>query len=155
MSENLPVRSDDPWRLDDKVKYQLLSPDDYHQKKCLVVGAGNSAVEAAVQLTGFRREGAAVTFTSHNEVTLVVRSDFKGDLKLANKINVYDCVDAGRIKVFFRTAIKEIRAREVMLMDAGTGEERACIPNDYVFALIGSEKPTKFLESMGIRAWPK
>jgi len=106
-------------------------------------------------LTGFRREGERVTFTSHNEVTLVVRSDFKGDLKLANKINVYDCMDAGRIKVFFRTAVKEIRAREVMLMDAGTGEERACIPNDYVFALIGSEKPTKFLESMGIRAWPK
>ncbi len=132
------VWSDDSWRLDDKVKYQLSNADEYRDKKCMVVGAGNSAVEAAVQLTG------------HNEVTLVVRSDFKGDLKLANKIKVYDCMDAGRIKVFFRTKVKEIRERDVMLLDAGTGEEKACIPNDYVFALIGSEKPTKFLESIGV-----
>ena len=135
----IPLWSDDSWRLDDKVKYRLSNADEYRDKKCLVVGAGNSAVEAAVQLTG------------HNEVTLVVRSDFKGDLKLANKIKVYDCMDAGRIKVFFRTKVKEIRERDVVLLDAKTGEEKACIPNDYVFALIGSEKPTKFLEGIGIR----
>jgi thioredoxin reductase (NADPH) len=107
----IPARLDASWHLDEKVKYRLSNPDDYRQKRCLVVGAGNSAVEAAVELAGFRREGERIMFTRDNEVTLVVRSDFKGDLKLANKMNVYDCSDAGRIKVFFRTAIKEIRER--------------------------------------------
>ncbi len=136
---------------DDKVKFKLSDPDDYVDRNCMVVGAGNSAIEAAVALTGFTREGERITFARNTEVTLVVRSDFKGDLKLGNKIDVYDCIEAGRIKVFFRTAIKEIREKEVVLMDARTKEERACIPNDYIFALIGSEKPVKFLESLGIR----
>ena len=120
-------------------------------RSCIVVGAGNSAIEAAIALTGFTREGDQIKFTRDNEVTLVIRSDFKGDLKLGNKIDVYDCIEAGRIKAFFRTAIKEVKEKEVVLMDARTKEEKSRIPNDYIFALIGSEKPTKFLEGLGIR----
>jgi thioredoxin reductase len=146
----LPVRTPPPYE-DTKVKYKLSDPDDFVGKKCIVVGAGNSAIEAAVDLTGFRREGDSFRFTRDNEVTLVIRSDFKGDLKLGNKMNVYDCIDAGRIKVFFRTEIKEIKENEVVLMDARTKEEKARLANDYVFALIGGEKPTKFLEGLGIR----
>ncbi|HYP27675.1 MAG TPA: NAD(P)-binding domain-containing protein [Blastocatellia bacterium] len=136
---------------DSKVKYRLTDPDDYSGRKCVVVGAGNSAVEAAVDLCGLRRDGDGMTFTRDNEVTLVVRSDFKADLKLGNKMNVYDCMDKGRIKVYFRAEIKEIKEGEVVLKDVKTGEEKARIPNDYVFALIGGEKPTKFLESLGVK----
>jgi len=57
-------------------------------------------------------------FTRQNEVTLAVRSDFKGDLKLGNKMNIFDCMDAGRIKVHFHTSVKEIGEREVVLADA-------------------------------------
>jgi thioredoxin reductase len=92
-----------------------------------------------------------ISFTRDNEVTLVVRSDFKGDLKLGNKMNVYDCMDAGKIKVYFRTEIKEITENEVVLMDTRSKEERARLANDYIFALIGGEKPTKFLEGIGIK----
>ncbi len=133
-----------------KVKYSLSDPDDYVQRKCIVVGAGNSAVEAAVDLTGFRRDGDRFTFTRDNEVTLVVRSDFKGDLKLGNKMNIFDCMDAGRIKVHFRTSVKEVSQREAVLADARNGKERARIENDFVFALIGSERPAKFLQSLGV-----
>lgn len=146
----LPVRTPPPFE-DMKVKYKLSDPDDFVGKKCIVVGAGNSAIEAAVDLAGFKREGDSFSFTRTNEVTLVVRSDFKGDLKLGNKMNVYDCIDAGKIKVLFRTEIKEIRDDEVVLMDVRTKEEKARIANDYVFALIGGEKPTKFLEGLGIK----
>ncbi|HSB12166.1 MAG TPA: NAD(P)-binding domain-containing protein [Blastocatellia bacterium] len=146
----LPVRTPPPFE-DMKVKYKLSDPDDFVDKKCIVVGAGNSAIEAAVDLTGFKREGDSFRFTRTNEVTLVVRSDFKGDLKLGNKMNVYDCIDAGKIKVFFRTEIKEIKETEVALKDVGAKEEKARIANDYVFALIGGEKPTKFLEGLGIK----
>jgi len=140
-----------PEFLDDKVKFKLSDPDDYVNRKCIIVGAGNSAIEAAVALTGFIREGNQFTFARDNEVTLVVRSDFKGDLKLGNKMDIYDCIEAGRIKVFFQTAIKEIREKEVALMDARSKAETARLSNDYIFALIGSEKPVKFLESLGIK----
>jgi len=134
-----------------KVQFKLSDPDDYVGKKCIVVGAGNSSIEAAVDLTGLQRDGERITFTRNNEVALVVRSDFKGDLKLGNKMNVYDCIDAGKIKVFFRTEIKEITPTEVVLMDVRSKEEKARLANDFVFALIGGEKPTKFLEGIGIK----
>jgi thioredoxin reductase (NADPH) len=134
-----------------KVKYNLSDPDDYVDRKCMIVGAGNSAIEAAVDLTGFKRDGDKFTFTRNNEVTLVVRSDFKGDLKLGNKMNIYDCMDAKKIKVYFRTTIKEISESEVVLADAKTNEEKARVGNHFIFALIGSERPTKFLQSLGVQ----
>ena len=148
--QKLPVRTPGP--IDDtKVKYKLSDPDDFVNKKCIVVGAGNSSIEAAVDLTGFKRDGDNITFTRSNEVTLVVRSDFKGDLKLGNKMNIYDCMDAGKIKVLFRTEIKEITETEAVLIDVRSKEEKARLANDYVFALIGGEKPTKFLEGIGVK----
>jgi thioredoxin reductase len=149
--EELKVPLGPDGRLVSKVKYSLSDPDDYVGRKCIVVGAGNSAIEAAVDLTGFRREGDRFTFTRDNEVTLVVRSDFKGDLKLGNKMNIYDCMDAKRIKVYFRTTIKEMNEREVVLADARSGDEKAKLENDFIFALIGSERPTKFLQSLGVQ----
>lgn len=134
-----------------KVKYKLSTPDDFVKKRCVVVGAGNSAVEAAVDLCGLEWSEGRITFARSNEVTLVIRSDFSADLKLGNKMNVYDCIDAGRIKVYFRTEIKEIWENEVVLMDVSSKEEKARIRNDYVFALIGGERPTKFLEGLGIK----
>ncbi|MGA9770536.1 MAG: NAD(P)-binding domain-containing protein [Blastocatellia bacterium] len=148
--QQLPARTPEPYE-DTKVKYKVSDPADYVNKKCIIVGAGNSSIESAVDLTGFKRDGDEIKFTRNNEVTLVVRSDFKGDLKLGNKMNVYDCIDAGKIKVFFRTEIKEITETEVVLMDVRTKEEKARLANDYVFALIGGEKPTKFLEGIGIK----
>ncbi|HXI92259.1 MAG TPA: NAD(P)-binding domain-containing protein [Blastocatellia bacterium] len=134
-----------------KVQFKLSDPDDYVNKKCIIVGAGNSSIEAAVDLAGLKRDGERISFTRNNDVTLVVRSDFKGDLKLGNKMNVYDCIDSGKIKVFFRTEIKEITQNEVVLMDVRSKEEKARLANDFVFALIGGEKPTKFLEGLGIK----
>lgn len=148
--EKLPVRTPGPTE-DTKVKYKLSDPDDYVDKKCIIVGAGNSSIESAVALTGFTRTGDKISFTRNNEVTLVVRSDFKGDLKLGNKMDVYDCMDAGKIKVFFRAEIKEITENEVVLIDTRSKEEKARLANDYVFALIGGEKPTKFLEGIGVK----
>jgi thioredoxin reductase len=147
--ERFPVRNLPPVE-ESKVKYRLTDPDEYVNKRCIVVGAGNSAIEAAVDLAGLKRDGDKITFTRNNDVTLVIRSDFKGDLKLGNKMNVYDCIDAGKIKVLFRTQIKEITANEVVLMD-GKGTEKARLANDYIFALIGGDRPTKFLESIGIK----
>jgi thioredoxin reductase len=137
---------------EDKVLYKFSHPEDFKRRKVVVVGGGNSAVEAAVDLVA-RRVGDQIEFRSGaeiNEVTLVVRSDFKNDLKFGNKQQAYHCIDEGRIKVYFGAAIKEISDGEVVLMDARTKEEKARIENDYILALIGGDRPTKFLESIGI-----
>lgn len=136
-----------------KTKYKLADPEVYKRRNIIVVGAGNSAIEAAVDLVA-RRQGDKITFRSPeeiNNVTLIIRSDFKNDLKFGNKMQVYDCIDAGKIKVYFGAAIKEIRDTEVVIMNSRSQEVLATIPNDYVFAMIGGDKPTKFLESIGIK----
>lgn len=140
-------------RTEDKVKYKLADAASYKRKKIIVVGAGNSAIEAAVDLVA-RRHGDRISFRPPdeiNEVTLVIRSDLKNDLKFGNKLQVYQCIDEGKIKVYFGTAIKEISDAEVVLMNARTKEVKETIANDYIFAMIGGDRPTKFLESIGIK----
>lgn len=142
---------------DDKVKFKLSDPDEYRGKKLMIVGAGNSAIEAAVDLAAFRTpDGSRITGWRDNEVTLVIRSDFKSDLKLGNKMLIYDCIDEGRVKAYFGMTIKEITSSDVVLMsarerDPKKAKEAARVSNDYVFAMIGGEKPTGFLESLGIK----
>lgn len=149
--EELKVSRDG--RTEDKVKHKLTDPEAYKRKRVIVVGAGNSAVEAAVDLVA-TRQGDKITFrpdSEINDVTLVIRSDMKNDLKFGNKLQVYDCIDEGKIKVYFKTSIKEIRDDEVVLQDARTSEVKATVPNDFIFAMIGGDRPTRFLESIGIK----
>jgi thioredoxin reductase len=139
-------------RTEDKVKYKLTDPEAYKRKR-VVVGAGNSAIEAAVDLVATRR-GDLIEFRPYseiNEVTLVIRSDMKNDLKFGNKQQDYDCIDEGKIRVFFGTSIREVRDSEVVLQNARTSEVKETIPNDFIFAMIGGDRPTTFLESIGIK----
>jgi thioredoxin reductase len=142
---------------DEIVKYKLSDPNKFSGRHVLVVGAGNSAVEAAIDLAAYRTEdGTAIAGWRDNTVSLLVRSNFKSDLKLGNKMLIYECMDEGRVKAHFGQTVKEITPNEVVLMsarerDPKTAKETARFKNDYVFALIGGEKPTKFLESIGIR----
>jgi thioredoxin reductase len=142
---------------DTKVKYKLLDPTIYSRRHLMVVGAGNSAVEAAIDLAAYRsKDGSQITGWRENVVSLVIRSNFRGDIKLANKMMVYECIDEGHINAYFGQTVKEITPTEVVLMSASERDrekapETARIRNDYVFALIGGEKPTKFLEAIGIK----
>lgn len=142
---------------DSKVKYKLTDPNDFSGKQIVVVGAGNSAIEAAVDLAAYRSDdGTKITGWRDNTVTLIIRSNLKGDLKLGNKMLVYECIDENKITAYFGQTIKEITPTEVVLMSARerkpeTAKETERFQNDYVFALIGGEKPTKFLESIGIK----
>jgi len=137
---------------EDKVRYALSNPNDFKQKKLVVVGGGNASVEAVVDLVA-RRNGNQIEFRAPeeiNEVTFVLRSAFTNDVKFLNKQQLYHCIDEGKVKIWFDTAIKEIHEREVVLVGTWTKEEKGKIENDYVLALIGGAPPTKFLESIGI-----
>jgi|SRR5215216_201738 len=131
-----------------KVRYALSDANDFKQKKIIVVGGGNASVEAAVDLVA-RRCGNQLEFRSPdeiNEVTFLLRTDFKNDVKFHNKQQIYQCIDEEKIKVYFGTEIEEIRDAEVIVK----GEENGSIPNDYVLALIGPAPPVEFLERSGI-----
>lgn len=142
---------------DERVKYKLTDPNQYSGKHILVVGAGNSAVEAAIDLAAYRSEdGTEIIGWRDNVVSLVIRSNFKSDLKLGNKMMIYECMDEERVKACFGQTVKEVLPDQVALMsarerDPKTSQVTARIRNDYVFALIGGEKPTKFLESLGVK----
>lgn len=71
-------------------------------------------------------------------------------VKFGNKFQLYQCADNGIIDLRFGVGIKEMRENEIVLEDVKTKKELETIPNDYVFALIGGERPNRFLESIGI-----
>src|SRR5712692_3456582 len=137
---------------EDKVVYALSNPDDFKQKKIVVVGGGNASVEAVVDLVA-RRSGNQIEFRAPdeiNDVTFVLRTAFTNDVKFGNKQHLYQCIDEGKVTILFDTFITEIREREVLVADTFTKEEKGKVENDYVLALIGGAPPTKFLESIGI-----
>ncbi|CAN5324733.1 hypothetical protein BH10ACI3_BH10ACI3_02570 [soil metagenome] len=139
-------------REEQKVVYGLSNPMDFRGKNIIVVGGGNVAVEAAVDLIAVR-DGSAITPRKPedmNRVTVLVRDFLAPTVKFGNKLQLYNCSDDGIINLRFGVGIKEMREHEVVLEDVRTKKEVGTIPNDYVFALIGGERPNRFLESIGI-----
>ena len=135
-----------------KVIYGLSNPMDFRGKHIVVVGGGNVAVEAAVDLIAVR-DGSAITPRTPedmNKVTLLVRDFLAPTVKFGNKFQLYNCADDGIIDLKFGVGIKEMREHEVVLENVKTKKEVGTIPNDYIFALIGGERPNRFLESIGI-----
>lgn len=135
-----------------KVLYSLANPADFRGRRIVVVGGGNVAVEAAVDLAAVR-EGSDIVPRdpeSMNQVTLLVRSYLAPTVKFGNKFQLYQCADEGIIDLRFGVAIKEMRENEVVLEDVKTGEVIETLSNDFVFALIGGERPDRFLKSIGI-----
>lgn len=139
-------------RKEERVLDKLSDPESFRRKHVAVVGGGNSAVEAAIALVARRNEDQ-IEFRPPeeiNEVSLLVRTDFNKDLKFANKMLIYRCIDEGKVKAYFGTVVKEVLADEVVLMDARTKEVTGTMANDYVLALIGGDFPADFLNSIGI-----
>ena len=135
-----------------KVIYGLSSPMDFKGKNIIVVGGGNVAVEAAVDLVSIR-DGSAISIRTPedmNKVTILVRDFLAPTVKFGNKFQLYNCSDDGILDLRFGVGIKEMRENEVVLENVRTKQEVGTIPNDYIFALIGGERPNRFLESIGI-----
>jgi thioredoxin reductase (NADPH) len=121
----------------DKVKHYYKDPHFYAFQKVLVVGAANSAVDAALETW---RKGA--------EVTMVTREDKISDrVKYWVKPDIDNRIKEGSIKAYFNSTIKEIREHEV---DLQTPDGLVTVKNDWVIAMTGYQPNLSFLRKMGI-----
>lgn len=149
-NEDLKISIDG--REEQKVIYGLSNPMDFKGKHLIVVGGGNVAVEAAVDLIAVR-DGASITPRKPedmNKVTVLVRDYLAPTVKFGNKFQLYQCAEDGLLDLHFGVGIKEMSEGEVVIENVTTKEIVATIPNHYIFALIGGERPNRFLESIGI-----
>jgi thioredoxin reductase/ferredoxin-like protein FixX len=135
-----------------KVLYSLAKPGEFIGRKIVIVGGGNVAVEGAVDLVAVR-DGSEIRprdAADMNQVTLLVRSCFAPTVKFGNKFQLYQCADEGILDLRFGVAIKEMREHELVLEDVESGKVIETIPNDFVFAMVGGERPDNFLKNIGI-----
>ena len=119
-----------------KVSYVLRDPAQLRGKRVLVVGGGDSAVEAAMACS----EAGA-------RVTLSYRKDALSRPKRKNKEKILAMAAAGELELALGTQPVAIREGEVLLR--GEGGERA-LPNDEVLIFIGTRLPRGFLKRLGV-----
>ena len=120
-----------------KVMYRLIEADHYINKKILVIGGGDSAVEAAMGLAS--QQG--------NQVTLSYRSERFSRIKERNAKRVEDFMRSGKLKVLFNSSPVEFKPESVTIDIAGTKQE---IPNDFAWIFAGGTPPTAFLKKIGV-----
>ena len=118
-----------------KVTYRLHTREDYDNEDVLVIGGGNSAIEAALMLK------------DHNRVTISYRGDDFFRAKEENRRLLDDAIAKGEIKAILKSNILRSRAREVDLEVEG---ETQTIKNDKVIILIGTLPPIEFLMDTGM-----
>jgi thioredoxin reductase/ferredoxin len=125
-----------------KVVYRLIDPQQYRRQHVLVVGGGDSALEAAVSIA--KQPGTTVTL-SH-------RSDAFSRAKVKNREEVEAARSSGRLTVLLQSSVKKIGRDDVEIEQNGRGMQ---MRNDAVIVCAGGILPTAFLESVGIEVETK
>lgn len=120
-----------------KVVYRLIDPEQYRNQHVLVVGGGDSALEAALAIAG----------EPGSSVSLSYRSESFGRVKEKNRKRLQEAEQAGRIKVLLKSNVKQIDTEKVILDQEGQSIE---IKNDAVIVSAGGVLPTPFLKEIGI-----
>lgn len=121
-----------------KVTHYYKDPHYYATRKVIVIGAANSAVDAALE-----------TYRKGAEVTMVIREEAIGRrVKYWVKPDVENRIKEGSIKAFFQSSLVGIREQEADIL---TPEGIVTIPNDFVIAATGYQPDFRFLENTGIQ----
>jgi thioredoxin reductase/Pyruvate/2-oxoacid:ferredoxin oxidoreductase delta subunit len=121
-----------------KVMYRLIEADHYVNKRILVVGGGDSAVEAAMGLA----------HQAGNKVTLSYRKEAFSHIKERNAQRIADCARSRKVNVLFNSMPIEVKPGSVVLDVNGKTEE---IANDFVWVFAGGEPPNAFLKKIGVQ----
>lgn len=127
-----------PGETSGQVYYGLQEPEAFAGRRCLVVGGGDSAVEAAVALAD---EPGTTVHLSYRKARIT-------RAKAANVSRLADAVARGRIVPLWTSEVTAIEPGRVRLTSA-SGE--IDVEADDVFVFIGGELPTPFLEACGIQ----
>ena len=120
-----------------KVTHYYDDPHFYAFQKVLVIGANNSAVDAALE-----------TWHKGAQVTMVIRGNEIGErVKYWIKPDIENRIKEGAIKTYFNSTVAEIREYSV---DINTPDGLVTVENDKVIAMTGYKPDLAFLETMGI-----
>ncbi len=120
-----------------KVVYRLKDPAQYKGQHVLVVGGGDSALEAAITIAD--EEGTTTTIS--------YRSGAFSRAKEGNQVKVTQSEKDGKLRVILKSTVKEIKEDTVILDQAGEIIE---IPNEAIIVSAGGLPPTGVLNSMGV-----
>jgi thioredoxin reductase (NADPH) len=120
-----------------KVVYQLIDPEQYKGQHVLVVGGGDSALEAATSIAD--QPGTTVT--------LSYRSDAFGRAKSKNREKVASQTASGKLNVLLKSQVKMISESSVEISYDGQNQT---LPNEAIIVCAGGILPTEFLKSIGI-----
>ncbi|HEU0226177.1 MAG TPA: YpdA family putative bacillithiol disulfide reductase [Arachidicoccus soli] len=135
---DIPIYMDIPGETLPKVRHYYKEPHEYVMQKILVVGANNSAVDAALEI--WRKGG---------DVTMVIRGDKIGDrVKYWVKPDIENRIKEGSIKAYFNSELLEITDKEVKIKTAG--KETIVLENDFVLALTGFRPNFEMLQNFGV-----
>jgi len=124
-----------------KVSYSLLDPEQHKGHDIIVVGGGDSAIEAAMSLA-----------TCGNNVTLSYRGDAFSRIKPGNKDRLDKSVAEKKVALAMKSNLKEIREKEVTIEIEGNVTQ---MKNDFVYIFAGGELPNDFLRNIGVRVEKK
>lgn len=125
-----------------KVVYELEDAAQYTGKRIIVVGGGDSALEAAI----------ACVDSSAAQVAIVYRGETFNRAKRANRARIDKLIADEKVGVYFQGRLTRIKQETVELEQAGI---QRTIPNDHVIICAGGVLPTEFLRSLGIRVVKK
>jgi thioredoxin reductase (NADPH) len=127
-----------PGEVSEKVAYRLLEPELIKDKNIIVVGGGDSAIEAALSLA------------DHNNVILSYRNESFSRIKPLNHEMIGAAAADGKVEIRFNTNLTEIGPDEVTIASTTDAGETYKIKNDLVYIFAGGELPTEFLVKIGI-----
>ncbi|WP_317931825.1 NAD(P)-binding domain-containing protein [Halioxenophilus sp. WMMB6] len=125
-----------------KVIYRLQEPEQYRGRRVLVVGGGDSALEAAL----------AIAEQPGSRVTLSYRGDAFGRAKQKNRERVAEFAADGRLQLLLSSEVQNITADSVELSTVA-GRQR--LGNDDIIVCAGGILPTPFLKKIGIHVQEK
>jgi len=121
-----------------KVTYQLTDTNDYTNCDVLIVGGGDSAIEAAVGLANQKT----------NRVSVSYRKDSFDRAMQRNQDAINAAIKEKRIDMYFGSNVLKIDDNSVLLKLKDGSEKK--IANDYTFLLLGGESPNEFLNQIGV-----
>ena len=133
-----PRKLDVPGEELPKVVYRLIDPEQYRGQKVLVIGGGDSALEAAL----------AIAEEADTNVALSYRGDAFGRVKPKNRQRLEEAQKTGRINVLLKSNVIQIEPGEVLL-ESESGQ--IALPNDTVIISAGGVLPIDLLKTVGIQ----